>query len=239
MLQPGEPGELIALKLKALLARWIFFSWFSYNLKLPKGCCHEILPHHGVAPLSAGETSPSCKGKWPKLSKPQHCRHGLWERPWPAHQWPWLHHHPWWCHPGCFTEHGGRSKSPSSSWTAFYWRYLGLTVLPSQGQPGVLQDLEQGSLMVPLASAQAGHPHGSSHFPAHLWRGSRCQAGILPGHLALCSSAGLVFISWLSLFLFLKRRSLCTKHFISLGISFDFVCLFNIVCRRHSVYCLQ
>lgn len=54
MHQPGEPGELIALKLNILLARWIFFSWFSCNPKLLKECCvcHEILPRR-VAALQA------------------------------------------------------------------------------------------------------------------------------------------------------------------------------------------
>lgn len=74
-------------------------------------------------------------------------------------------------------------------------------------------------------------------FPAHLGRGSGCHADILPGHWPLCSTAGLIFISWFSLFLLSKEKSLCTKHFISLGSSF--VCLFNLVCRGHSLFTIE
>lgn len=57
--------------------------------------------------------------------------------------------------------------------------------------------------------------------------------------LALRSAAGLIFISWSSLFLLSKGRSLYTKHSISLGSSFVLVCLFNLVSRDHSLFIVE
>lgn len=144
MRQPGEPGELIALKLNILLTRWIFFSWFSCNPKLLKGCCHKILPCHGAALWSTGETTLSRKGKQPNLSKPQCWGYVLWEGPWPACWWPQLHLQPHWLPPRSLIGHGGRSISPLSSWTVLYWQ--------CPPQPGATRG---------IAGPGAGLPSGS------------------------------------------------------------------------------
>lgn len=107
-------------------------------------------------------------------------------------------------------------------------------------QAGVTQGIT-GPTAELLSSSHCLCPGWSplSHFPACLGRGSRCHADILPGHRALHLAAGLIFISQFSLFLLSKMRSLCTKHFISLGSSFVLVCFFNLVCRGHSLFIVE
>lgn len=107
-------------------------------------------------------------------------------------------------------------------------------------QAGVIWDIT-GPRAEMLSSSHCLCPGWSplSHFSACLGRGSRCHADILPGHRALHLAAGLIFISCFSLFLLSKMRSLCTKHFISLGSSFVLVCFLTlfvevILCSRES-----
>lgn len=110
-------------------------------------------------------------------------------------------------------------------------------------QPGATQGTAGPGAGLPSSSCclcPSWSPPRRFLFPPLLWgEGSGWHAGILPGHRALPSATGLIFVSWFSLFLLSKGRSLCTKHFISLGSSFVLVCLFNLVCRGHSLFTVE
>lgn len=129
------------------------------------------------------------------------------------------------------TQHStrGGSKSPSSSWTGQWWcpKLIGMHPRGIIPYPGAAWGITGLPLLLKHHSQLRGQ--------LGCW--SLCHAGILPGLLALCPAAGLIFISCFSLFLLSKGRSLCAKGFISLGSSFVSVCFFfNLVSRGHPFY---